>query len=142
VTGFLLDTNVPSELTRPQSDSNVENWLNAADDERLYLSVVSLGEILKGLTIRPAGQRRDQLQAWIDETLRPWFAGRILPVSEAIAERWGVMAGESQMKGRPLSMADGLIAATALEHDLTVVTRNVKDFALLGVRILDPWQER
>jgi len=140
VTGFQLDTNVPSELTRPQSDANVESWLNAVDDEQLYLSVVSLGEIVKGPTVRPAGHRRDQLQASIDEILRPWFAGRILPVSETIAERWGVMAGESQLKGRPVSMADGLIAATALEHELIVVTRNVKDFAALGVQIINPWQ--
>ena len=92
--GFLLDTNVPSELTRPQSYANVERWLNEADDERLYLSVVSLGEVLKGLTVLPAGRRRDQIQLWIEGTLRPWFAGRILPVSEEIAERWGVLAGE------------------------------------------------
>ena len=138
--GFLLDTNVPSELTRAQSDPSVEKWLDEADDGRLYLSAISLGEILKGLTILPAGNRRNQIQGWIDETLRPWFAGRILPVSEAIGERWGVLAGECQLKGRPLSMADGLIAATALEHDLTVVTRNVRDFVALGVPILDPWR--
>jgi predicted nucleic acid-binding protein len=139
MTGFLLDTNVPSELTRPQSDPNVEAWLNAADDEQLFLSVVSLGEILKGLTILPASRRRSELQAWIDGTLRPWFEGRILPVTEAIGERWGVLAGECHLKGRGLSVADGLITATALEHDLTVVTRNVRDFTDLGVQVFDPW---
>jgi predicted nucleic acid-binding protein len=71
--------------------------------------------------------------------LRPWFNGRILPITERIAERWGILAGECQRKGRGLTMADGLIAATALEHDLTVVTRNVRDFADLGVGVLDPW---
>jgi predicted nucleic acid-binding protein len=139
MTGFLLDTNVPSELTRPQSDPNVEHWLNAADDGQLFLSVVSLGEILKGLTVLPASRRRRDLQQWIDGTLRPWFDGRILPVTAGIAERWGVLAGECHLKGKGLSMADGLIAATALEHDLTVATRNVRDFADLGVAMFDPW---
>ena len=139
MTGFLLDTNVPSELTRPKSDPQVEKWLDDADDDQLFFSVVSLGEIFKGLTILPESKRRQQLQRWIDETLRPWFEGRILPVSEPIAERWGILAGECQLKGRPLKVADGLIAATALEHGLTVVTRNVKDFSDLNVRVFNPW---
>jgi predicted nucleic acid-binding protein len=139
VTGFLLDTNVPSELTRPQSDPHVEDWLDAIDDEQLFLSVVSLGEMLKGLTVLPASKRRQELQQWIDDTLRPWFDGRILPVTERIAERWGVLAGECQLRGRGLSMADGLILATALEHGLTIATRNVRDFSDLGVSIFDPW---
>jgi toxin FitB len=139
MTGFLLDTNVPSELTRPQSDPQVEKWLNDADDQQLYLSVVSLGEIFKGLTILPESKRRKQLQQWIDHTLRPWFNGRILPVTERIAERWGILAGERQLKGRGLTMADGLIAATALEHGLSVVTRNVRDFDDLGVGVFNPW---
>lgn len=139
MTGFLLDTNIPSELTRPKSDPQVENWLDNADDDQLFFSVVSLGEIFKGITILPESKRRQQLHQWVDETLRPWFKGRVLPVTEAIAERWGILAGESQLKGRPLKVADGLIAATALEHELTVVTRNVRDFSGLGVDVLNPW---
>jgi tRNA(fMet)-specific endonuclease VapC len=139
MTGFLLDTNVPSELTRPKSDPQVEKWLDDADDEQLFISVVSLGEIFKGLTILPEGKRRQQLQQWLDETLRPWFEGRILPVSEPIAERWGILAGECQLKGRPIKVADGLIAATALEHGLTIVTRNVRDFSGLGMSVYNPW---
>ena len=95
--------------------------------------------MLKGLTVLPASKRRQELQQWIDGTLRPWFDGRVLPVTERIAERWGVLAGECQLKGRGLSMADGLIIATALEHGLTVATRNVRDFADLGVSVFDPW---
>jgi predicted nucleic acid-binding protein len=140
VNGFLLDTNVPSELTRPQSDPRVEQWLEDADDERLYLSVVSLGEFLKGITILPEGRRRDELKQWLEGTLRPWFSGRILPVNESIAERWGILAGQCQLRGTPLRVADGFIAATALEHSFTVVTRNVKDFAGLGVSVLNPWE--
>ncbi len=135
MTGFLLDTNVPSELTRPKPDPQVEKWLDDADDELLFFGTVSLGEIFKGLTILPESKRRQQLQQWIEETLRPWFEGRILPVSEPVAQGWGVLAGQCQLKGRPLKVADGLIAATALEHRLTVVTRNVKDFADLGVSV-------
>ena len=137
--GFLLDTNVPSELTRPRSDPQVETWLEAADDDQLFLSVISLGEMLRGVTTLPESRRRQQLQQWIDDMLRPWFDNRILPVTEGIAARWGVLTGECQLKGRSLTMADGLIAATALEHELTLVTRNVRDFADLGVDVLSPW---
>ena len=139
MSGFLLDTNIPSELTRPQSDPRVEKWLDNADDERPFFSVISLGEIFKGITMLPESRRRTQLQQWVDQTLRPWFDDRVLPVNEAIAETWGILAGECQLKGRPLKVADGLIAATALEHKLTIVTRNVKGFSDLGVRVLNPW---
>jgi len=110
-----------------------------ADDEKLFFSVVSLGEIFKGLTILPESKRRQQLQRWIEETLCPWLEGRIFLVSEPIAKRWGILAGECQLKGRPLKVADGLIAATALEHGLTVVTRNMKDFSDVKVRVFNPW---
>lgn len=93
--GFLLDTNIPSELTRPQSDPHIEAWLIAAAEEDLYLSVVSLGEIIKGLAVLPEGRRQRQLEAWVDGTLRSWFAGRILPITEAIAVRWGRLTADS-----------------------------------------------
>jgi predicted nucleic acid-binding protein len=96
-------------------------------------------EMIKGLTLLAEGKRRDHIQRWLDNTLRPWFQGRILPVDEAIAERWGTIAGRSQLRGTPLNVTDGLIAATALEHDLTVVTRNVKDFKGLGLSTVNPW---
>jgi predicted nucleic acid-binding protein len=137
--GFLLDTNVPSEMTRPFPQRSVIQWLEDADDDRLYLSVITLGEVSKGIATLPESRRRSQLQKWLTETLRPWFQGRILPVDESIAERWGLIAGERKLSGRPLKVEDGLIAATALEHDLTVVTRNIKDFKSLGVDIFDPW---
>ena len=140
MSGFLLDTNVPSELTRPKSDPRVEAWLEDAEDEQLYFSVVSLGEILKGVTRLPESRRRTELQVWLDNTLRPWFAGRILPVTERIAERWGIVAGQCSLRGKTIKVADGLIAATALHHELTIVTRNVKDFEYLGVNLLNPWE--
>lgn len=137
--GFLLDTNIPSELTRPSPQRSVADWLDNADDERLFLSVISLGEILKGITILPTSKRRTQLEEWLEGTLRPWFGDRILPVNETVAERWGVLSGQCKVKGRPLKVADGLIAATALTNDLALVTRNVSDFEGLGVTIVNPW---
>ena len=137
--GFLLDTNIPSEMTKPQPSPLVEKWLNEVDDDDLYLSVLSIGEILRGITRLPESKRRTSIEEWLESTLRPWFAGRILPVSLPIAERLGRLAGERDKLGRPLATADGLIAATAIEHDLTLVTRNVKDFIGLGVTVFNPW---
>ncbi len=138
--GFLLDTNIPSELTRVKPDPRVARWLQAADDDLLYLSVISIGEFCKGFTVHPEQHRRSVLRQWLDNTLRPWFGARILPVSEAVAEKWGILEGRRQLKGLALNAPDGLIAATALEHELIIVTRNVKDFAGLGVEILNPWE--
>ena len=140
MSGFLLDTNIPSELTRQRSAPQVERWLDEADDEALFFSVISLGEILKGITVLPASKRRAGLQEWLDGALRPWFEGRILPVTAPIAERWGVLSGKCRLQGRQVKVADGLIVATALHHQLTIVTRNVRDFAGLGADILNPWE--
>ena len=141
MSGLLLDTNIPSELNRPRPDPLVAEWLDQQDDNELFLSVVTLGEIRKGYTVLPHGKRRTFLEHWFESHLLPWFEGRILPVTHAIADKWGVLAGEAQLRGNPLNTADGLIAATALEHDLVVVTRNVKDFARLGVAIINPWEQ-
>ncbi len=138
--GRALPACLPSPRLRVSISISNETWLEAADDTQLCLSVISLGEIFKGLAVLPEGDRRDQLKR-LDEALRPWFDGRILPVTEAIGERWGMLAGECQIKGRPLKVAGDLIAATALEHDLTVVTRNVRDFSGLGAGILNPWDQ-
>src|SRR5271168_4025082 len=107
--GFQLDTNVPCELTCPKPEPSVSQWLLAADDSQLFFSVISLGEILKGIASLPASRRRKGLQEWLDETLRPWFEGRILPVNEPVAERCGLLSGGSSLRGRLLKVADGLI---------------------------------
>jgi len=137
--GFLLDTNIPSELTRPRPEARVAAWLESADDGRLYFSVVSLGEIVKGVSKLASGRKRNELEKWLETTLRPWFGVRILSVDELVARRWGALTAHSERKGRRLKVADGMIAATALVHDLTIVTRNVKDFAGLGVNVFNPW---
>ena len=138
--GFLLDTNVPSELVRPQPAPNVKTWVAGQRLDTLFMSAVSFGELRKGLILRAPGKRTAELEAWIETDLSILFSGRTLSVTRSIAERWGRLDGERQLAGRPLNMADGLIAATALEHGLTVVTRNVKDFDQLGLTVLNPWE--
>ena len=100
---------------------------------------MSIGELRRGFVILPKGKRRTKLELWFEKDLMLRFRGRILPVTYSIADLWGKLHGERQLRGTPLNMADGMIAATALEHNLTVVTRNVKDFAGLGVAVLNPW---
>lgn len=106
MTGFLIDTNVTSEVLRPLPDAQVAAWSQLISKEHLYLSVVSFGEIRKGITIMPVGARRSQLETAIDGLIPSWFAGRILPVNLAIAERWGVLEGQRQLMGRPLHVPD------------------------------------
>ena len=137
--GYLLDTNVPSEFSRDRPEPRVVQWLKAQSAPTLFLSAVTIGEIRKGLIVLPQGRRRTELEAWFHTELLNWFSNRILPVTHLIADRRGVLDGQCQLKGTPLNTADGMIAATALEHNLTVVTRNVKDFAGLGVAIFNPW---
>jgi toxin FitB len=139
VTGYLVDTNIPSELTREKPDARVSAFLRNAHKASVFLSVMTIGEICKGIAALPVSQRRTALQAWLDIDVRSWFAGRILPVTEAIAERWGHLAATAKQQGLTLAVVDGVIAATALHHDLTLVTRNVKDFAGLSIEVFNPW---
>jgi predicted nucleic acid-binding protein len=140
MSGFLLDTNIPSEMLRPRPDANVAAWVKRQSNETLFVSVVTMGELRRGATLLgERSPRRLELERMIHEKVPSWFQNRILPVTQTIAERWGTLDGERQLAGRPLNMADGMIAATALEHNLTVVTRNVKDFEQLGVALLNPW---
>jgi predicted nucleic acid-binding protein len=137
--GFLLDTNIPSELMRPRPEPRVKGWVAAQDISALFLSVVSIGELETGFTTMQDAARRTRLEASLERHLALLFPGRVLPVTQAIAARWGRLDGMRQLSGRPLSAPDGMIAATALEHGLTLVTRNVKDFEGLGVEIFNPW---
>jgi toxin FitB len=111
VSGFLLDSNIPSETMKPRPESKVERWLEDAEDAQLFLSVISLAEIFGGIAYLPDSQKRAQLKEWIDAVLRPWFAGRLLPVTESIAERLGRWVGAGKVRGITIGMADGLIAA-------------------------------
>jgi predicted nucleic acid-binding protein len=138
--GNLIDTNVLSEFGKPQPpDPKVKLWLRAAKPQTLFASVVTWGELRKGIASKPPAQRSPALERWIEQDMRAWFQSRLLPVTKTIADRWGNLAGQAKLRGKVLAMADGLILATALEHDLVIVTRNVRDFAAYGAPILNPW---
>src|SRR5229473_713765 len=140
MSGFLLDTNCISELVRPKPDRRVEAWMDAADETMLYLSVLTLGEIRKGAVGLAYGKRRAHLETWLKVELLTRFSGRILPIDAAIADRWGLLAADAKRKGKPLSIIDGLLAATALHHNLTVVSRNTNDFKNTQAEVLNPWK--
>lgn len=133
---YLLDTNVLSELRWRQPDANVAAWLAARPAGTLYLSVLTLGELRKGVDALPVGERRLRLSDWLETELPAFFAGRILAVDAGVADRWGRLLAEV---GRPLPAVDSLLAATALRHGLSLVTRNLRDFRLPGLVTLDPW---
>jgi predicted nucleic acid-binding protein len=140
VTGFLLDTNVLSEFSRSAIPPNpkVKRW--SAHPDALFTSVLSLGEIRKGIELLPVSKKRHDLEQWLANDLNGWFGDHLLPVTKAISNRWGMLAAQSQLQGKPLGNIDGLLAATAIEHDLTVATHNTKHFGDLGVSIFDPWE--
>jgi predicted nucleic acid-binding protein len=138
--GYLADTNAISEYSRPNPDPLVMHWFQQIEPDRLFASVVTVGEIRRGIEDLPHGKRRTGLELWLETRLPRWFDANLLPVTKNIAQRWGILSIQAKRKGSPLATADGLIAATALEHDLTLVTRNVKDFTGLGVSLLNPWE--
>ena len=133
---YLLDTNVLSELRRKRPDPRVVKWFEDRPRALLYLSVLTLGEIRKGIESLQETQRKQVLIDWLEVDLPQYFLGRLLDVDVPVADRWGRLMSEA---ARPLPAIDGLLAATALRHDLTLVTRNTKDFENLGVRLLNPW---
>ncbi|HEY6343850.1 MAG TPA: type II toxin-antitoxin system VapC family toxin [Bryobacteraceae bacterium] len=141
MTGFLLDANCISEINHPKPDPNVVAWFNAADELRLFLNVLVLGEIRKGPALLAPGARRRDLERWLDAEWPRRFQGRILSIDAAIAHRWGSITAEARSKGITVSTSDSLLAATALEHDLRPVTRNGKDFSGLGVTLLNPREQ-
>lgn len=137
--GYLLDTNVISELIKPVPEPKVVHWLNTVEGGFLYLSALSVGEICKGVSILSDGRKRRQLERWLNEELRAEFSGRILPIDEEVAFRWGLLSGELSRRGKPISVIDGLIASTAIVNELTIVTRNSRDFDNVSVKTLNPW---
>jgi len=142
VTGFLIDTNVLSEFSRSAIPPNpqVRRWMESVHPDMLFSSVLSIGEIRKGIELLPAGKKRSELEQWLDSDLNGWFGDNLLPVTKAISDRWGKLAARSQQQGKPLGNIDRLLAATAFEHGLTVATHNTRHFADLGVTIFDPWE--
>jgi hypothetical protein len=136
---FLLDTCVISELTRKQPARKVVNWISSQDELLLFLSVITLGEIEKGIGKLPNGHKRQALRQWLTNDLPRRFAGRIVPVDAETALRWGEISADAETKGRPVPVLDGLMAASALVHGLILVTRNTADVAGTPVPVLNPW---
>ena len=135
---YLLDTNVLSEAKQKQPDPKVLRWLAQQSPTDCYLSVISLGEIQEGISALGSTKKASILADWLN-TLKHSFHGRILPLDEAVLSTWGELHGQARRKGQPLPVIDSLLAATALTHNLTLVTRNTADFKVPGLRLNNPW---
>ncbi len=135
---YLLDTNIVSELIRIKPDPNVLSWFSSVDESSLYLSVLTIGEICKGLNSLANTKKRLALEEWYIE-LKLRFSGKIIEVNERVAEEWGIISSAGKRQGKQLSVIDGLLAATAIIYGLTLVTRNVGDFELDKLSVLNPW---
>jgi predicted nucleic acid-binding protein len=133
---YLIDTNVLSELRRKKPNPGVVAWFEERPATTLYVSVLTLGEIRKGIEALDSSKRKLRLLDWLETELPAFFSGRILPIDEEVADRWGRLLA---VAGRPLPAIDSLLAATALTHGLTLVTRNLGDFPHPDLEIIDPW---
>lgn len=134
---YLLDASVLSELVRPRPSRRVLDWFRGIPGEALHLSVLTVGEIRSGVERLGPGARKEKLRVWLETDLVEWFEDRILPVDAAVADRWGRLLADV---GRSVPAVGSLLAATALHHDLRLVTRNAKDFAYPGLEVVDPWE--
>lgn len=136
---WLLDTCVVSELVRPRPKPSVVGWIRGHDEDDLFLSVITIGELEKGIARLPDSPKRVTLEHWVRHELTDRFRDRLLVVDSGVAARWGALVGASEARGQPLPVIDSLIAATGLQHDLTVVTRNTDDLERCGARCFNPW---
>jgi toxin FitB len=135
---YLVDTCLISEIWKPKPNNGVVEWLGRSDEGELFISVLSLGEIRKGISAAPDGRKKQRLLRDY-ALLRSRFFSRVVPIGDQTAERWGDLAAEARSKGRHLHVVDGLLAATALVLGFSLVTRNVADFATTTVPIVNPW---
>jgi predicted nucleic acid-binding protein len=135
---FLLDTNAVSEWVKPRPNPGLIRWMESADEDRVFLSVISIAELRYGVDRMPPGPRRNRLEQWLRDELPLRFEGRILPVDQNVAEAWGKTVSRSEALGRPIGAMDAFLAAIAEVHRLTLVTRNVSDFPLLKA-VVNPW---
>ena len=130
---LLLDTNVLSEVTKPIPEARVLEWLDGLDEDRTFIRVISIAEIRRGVALMDAGRKRDALAEWLATDLPGRFENRVIAVNEPIALAWGDLMGLAKRSGRGFSSMDGLIAATAIVHDLTIATHNDEDFEGFGM---------
>jgi toxin FitB len=138
---LLLDTNVLSEVTKPRPNEGVLRWLHELDEDSTFISIASIAEIRRGIALMDAGRRRDALDEWLTHELPQRFENRVIPVNAPVAWAWGDLMALARRTGRGLASMDGLIAATAVAHRLTLTTRNTKDFEGLVTDIFDPWED-
>lgn len=134
---YLLDTNVVSEMVRSKPNKKVMNWFDEIPDDALHISVLTLGEIRKGVETVSDKSKKEKLRVWLEQELPDWFSNRILGVDQNIADTWGRLQSVSR---NPLPAIDSLIAATAINFNLALVTRNTKDFNLAMLEIINPWE--
>lgn len=140
MSGWLLDTNVLSELRKPQCEPKVKRWISQRRATELYVSSVTFAEIRFGIGRIPDPRRRHRLGQWLDSELRPWFRQRVIEIDEAVILRWREMVEAGRKRGHTFSQPDLFIAAAADLHELCVATRNVVDFAGTGVALVNPWE--
>jgi len=138
---YLLDTNVISELIARRPNQKVVEWLDSLDPDTIYLSVITIGEIRKGIEKLPPSKRKDAIQVWMETDLLFRFQGRIIDITADIMLIWGKLTGRLENEGKPLAALDGLIAATTLQGMFRLVTRNESDFQHTGIMLINPWKE-
>ncbi len=136
---YLLDTCVITELVKPAPDPRVVKWIGVQDEESLFLSVITIGEIQKGISKLPDGHKKQQLQRWLQNDLPERFRGRILEIGIGTVRVWGQVLGSCEKRGITLPAIDSLIASQGIFHKMTIVTRNISDMEPSGVPLLDPW---
>ncbi|MDF1761188.1 MAG: type II toxin-antitoxin system VapC family toxin [Coxiellaceae bacterium] len=134
---YLLDTNILSETVKAKPNKLVLSWLQKTSDDSLYISVLTLGEIRKGIESAKDPKRKQKLRLWLERELTAWFANHVIHIDADVADRWGRLLAEEK---RPLPAIDSLIAATALHFDMTVVTRNESDFQFKTLEVINPWK--
>ncbi len=137
---YLLDTCLLSELVKPAPDADVLAWMAAQSPENLFVSAMTLAELHRGIAKLPSSRRRQALTAWLAK-VETGFEDRVLPFHHETAGVWATMCVRAEARGRPMAAFDSIIAATALQRGLTVVTRNAKDFEPAGVSLLNPWSQ-
>ncbi len=137
---YLLDTCVISEFKKTKFNPNVIEWIDSQKEENLFLSVFTIAEIQKGISKLPDSEKKEKLQLWLDDDLQQRFFGRILEINIEIASCWGLIQGKAELRGKKMSVVDGLIAATGIVNDYIVATRNVTDMVESGCKIFNPWE--
>ena len=138
---YLLDTCVISEMIKPKPDKNIISWLEKQNEDSLYLSVLTFGEIEKGIEKASNQIKKQKLRLWVEDDLKKRFDGRIIPISFSIAAEWGKIQGKAELLGKPMPTMDGLISVSGLVSQCTVVTRNISDMEQSSAELFNPWKK-